>query len=681
MQDNAQLPGAAGSSEAAASGAGATGAATHGAAAASTAGAACAAGAEGNGRGDGHAADHGSAHGGPLRVLALGALGVVFGDIGTSPLYAFKQCMEAAGTAAAGPSLVLGVLSLVFWAIALIVTVKYVGLVLRADNRGEGGVLALMALVVNEGRVGNTVMLAALGLAGCAFFYGDGTITPAVSVLSAIEGLELADPGFKTAVVPLSVLVLFVLFAMQRRGTGHIGGMFGPVMLLWFGTIALLGASQVVRYPQVLAAVNPVYGVALLVRHPGISLAVLASVFLAVTGGEALYADLGHFGRRPIQLMWYAVVWPALVLNYFGQGALVLGNPATAENPFYLLAPPWFLLPLVVLATAATIIASQAVISGVYSMTQQALQLGFLPRMRVAQTSAAAIGQIYVPAVNWIVCTATIGLVLSFRTSDNLAAAYGIAVVWTMVIVSVLLIALRWGRAAEDVRSRWVVAIAVPLLLLECLFVVANLEKIPNGGWFPLLFGFAVFMVMRSWMRGRGAVLEQNRRQERSVKVFLEELAHAPPRIVPGTAVFLSSSVDAVPRTLARNVRYNGVLHEHTVLLSVVTERIPRVARGARLRATRLSDQLCRIEAHIGFVERPDVPRLLREAERLGLGFRTDNATFFLGRDDIVVASPRGMARWRKHLFLFLARNSEFAGAHFGIPPERIIELGGQVQI
>ena len=672
-----------GAAASAAAAAGATADAAPGGHAAGPAAACAPAATDGHGNGNGHAAAHsgGSVHGGPMRVLALGALGVVFGDIGTSPLYALKQTLEAAGTAASGPALVLGVLSLVFWAITLIVSVKYVSLVLRADNRGEGGVLALMALVVNEGRVGHTVALAALGLAGCAFFYGDGTITPAVSVLSAIEGLELVDPGFKSAVVPLSVLVLFVLFAVQRRGTGHIGGMFGPVMLVWFGTLALLGSWQIAQHPQVLAAVNPAYGVALLLRHPGISLAVLASVFLAVTGGEALYADLGHFGRRPIQIMWYGVVWPALVLNYFGQGALVLGNPAAAENPFYLLAPPVLLVPLVVLATAATIIASQAVISGVFSMTQQALQLGFLPRMRVTQTSAAAIGQIYVGSVNWIVCAATIGLVLSFRTSGNLAAAYGIAVVWTMVTVSVLLIALRWGRSAEDVRSRWVLAFAVPLLLLELLFAVANIEKIPNGGWFPLLFGLAVFMVMRSWMRGRRVVIEQTRRPERSVKVFLEELAHTPPRIVPGTAVFLSSSSDAVPRTLARNTRCNGVMHEHTVLLSVITERIPRVARGGRLRVTRLADQLWRVEAHIGFVERPHVPRMLREAERLGLGFRTDNATYFLGRDDIVVSSPRGMARWRKHLFLFLARNSEFAGTHFGIPPERIIELGGQVQI
>ncbi|HYL72436.1 MAG TPA: KUP/HAK/KT family potassium transporter, partial [Candidatus Dormibacteraeota bacterium] len=374
-------------------------------------------------------------------------------------------------------------------------------------------------------------------------------------------------------------------------------------------------------------------------------------------------------------------VWPALVLNYFGQGALLLTDPTAVENPFYLLAPQSLLIPLVVLATAATIIASQAVISGVFSMTQQALQLGFLPRMRVLQPSAAAIGQIYVPTVNAILCVATLGLVVTFRSSDNLANAYGIAVVCTMLITAALLVALLRGRAATDVRSRWLLAVAAPFLLIDGLFVVANIEKIPNGGWFPLLFGLAVFMTMRSWMRGRRVVSEQMRRQERSVKGFLAELERQPPQVVPGTAVFLTSNSDGVPRTLTRNVRYNGVLHTHSVLLSVITERIPRVPRGGRIKVTRLAAQLWRVEARVGFMERADVPRLLREAERLGLGFRTDNATYFLGRDDIVVASPRGMARWRKRLFLFMARNSEFAGAHFRIPPERIIELGGQVQI
>jgi KUP system potassium uptake protein len=620
-------------------------------------------------------------HGEPLRVLALGALGVVFGDIGTSPLYALKTCMEAAKGVAGDPGTVLGILSLIFWAITLVVTVKYVGLVLRADNRGEGGVLALTALVVNEGKARYPVLLAALGLAGCAFFYGDGTITPAVSVLSAIEGLELANKDFSKAVVPLSIVVLIVLFAAQRRGTGSIGRLFGPVMLVWFIVIGALGVVQIVAHPQVLAAINPAYGVAFLVRHHGLGMLVLAAVFLAVTGGEALYADLGHFGRTPIRLVWYALVWPALTLNYFGQGALLLSDPKAAENPFYLLAPPHLLIPLVVLATAATIIASQAVISGVFSMTQQALQLGFLPRMKVLQTSAASIGQIYVPVVNGILCLATLGLVAVFQSSDNLANAYGIAVVCTMLITAILLMVLLRGRMSTDSRSRWLLGIEAPFVLIDGLFLLANVEKIPHGGWFPLLFGLAVFMTMRSWMRGRRVVSEQMRRQEPSVAGFLEEIERSPPARVPGTAVFLSSNLEGVPRTLTRNVRYNGVLHEHTVLLSILTERIPRVPRGGRLKVTRLAPQLWRVEARVGFMERADVPRLMREAERLGLGFRTDNATYFLGRDDIVVSSPRGMARWRKRLFLFMARNAEFAGAHFGIPPERIIELGGQVQI
>jgi KUP system potassium uptake protein len=641
-------------------------------------------GGEGNGNGAGAPVErYGSApaHGGPQHVLALGALGVVFGDIGTSPLYAFKTCLEAVGPLASVPLAVLGILSLIFWAITLVVTVKYVGLVLRADNRGEGGVLALTALVVTEGRARYPVLLAALGLAGCAFFYGDGTITPAVSVLSAIEGLQVANRDFAAMVIPLSVIVLLVLFAAQRRGTGSIGRLFGPVMLVWFVVIAALGALQIVHHPEVLEAINPAYAAFFLVRHPAIAGTVLAAVFLAVTGGEALYADLGHFGRTPIRLVWYGLVWPSLTLNYFGQGALLLADPHAAENPFYLLAPGRLLIPLVVLATAATIIASQAVISGVFSMTQQALQLGFLPRMKVLQTSAESIGQIYVPAVNAILCAATVGLVLYFRSSDALANAYGIAVVCTMLITALLLDVLLKGRGATDRRSRWLLALALPLGGVDAVFMLSNVEKIPHGGFFPLLLGLAVFVTMRTWMRGRTVVSEQMRRQERSVKSFLEELARQPPQQVPGTAVFLTSNSDAVPRTLARNVRYNGVLHEHTVLMSVVTERIPRVPRGGRLKVTRLAPQLWRVEAHVGFMERPIVPKLLREAERLGLGFRTDNATYFLGRDDVIVASPRGMARWRKRLFLIMARNAEFAGAHFSIPPERIIELGGQVQI
>jgi KUP system potassium uptake protein len=622
-------------------------------------------------------------HSGPLHLLALGALGIVYGDIGTSPLYAFKTCLHAVGAPAGALSLpvVLGLLSLVFWAITLVVTVKYVGIVMNADNRGEGGVLALTALVVHEGRPKYPWLLSALGLAGCAFFYGDGTITPAVSVLSAIEGLELADPNFAKAVVPLSVVVLIVLFAGQRHGTGSIGRLFGPIMLLWFFVIGALGLRQILANPGVLVAMNPWYAVHFLFSHPAIGGAVAAAVFLAVTGGEALYADLGHFGKRPIRLAWFVLVWPALILNYFGQGALVLADPTAISDPFYYLAPGPLLMPLVVLATAATIIASQAVISGVFSMTQQALQLGFLPRMKVLQTSDEAIGQIYVPAVNTFLGMATVGLVLSFKSSDALAGAYGIAVVCTMVITSILIDVLLAHRRQLDRKAGIMLAISLPLGLLDAAFMMTNVEKIPQGGWFPLLCGLIVFVTMRSWMRGRKVVEEQSGRHERSVKVFLDDLERVPVTIVPGTAVFMTSRTGAVPSTLTRNVRSNGVLHEHTVLLSIVTERIPRVARGGRLKVARLARQLWSVEIHIGFVERADVPRLLREAERLGLGFRTDDATYFLGRDDIILSSPRGMARWRKRLFAFMARNAEFAGTHYSLPPERIIELGGQVEI
>ena len=622
-------------------------------------------------------------HSGPLHLLALGALGIVYGDIGTSPLYAFKTCLHAVGAPAGALSLpvVLGLLSRVFWAITLVVTVKYVGIVMNADNRGEGGVLALTALVVHEGRPKYPWLLSALGLAGCAFFYGDGTITPAVSVLSAIEGLELADPNFAKAVVPLSVVVLIALFAGQRHGTGSIGRLFGPIMLLWFLVIGALGLRQILNNPGVLVAMNPWYAVHFLFSHPAIGGAVAAAVFLAVTGGEALYADLGHFGKRPIRLAWFVLVWPALILNYFGQGALVLADPTAISDPFYYLAPGPLLMPLVVLATAATIIASQAVISGVFSMTQQALQLGFLPRMKVLQTSDEAIGQIYVPAVNTFLGMATVGLVLSFKSSDALAGAYGIAVVCTMVITSILIDVLLAHRRQKDRKAGIMLAISLPLGLLDAAFMMTNVEKIPQGGWFPLLCGLIVFVTMRSWMRGRRVVEEQSGRHERSVKVFLDDLERVPVTIVPGTAVFMTSRTGAVPSTLTRNVRSNGVLHEHTVLLSIVTERIPRVARGGRLKVARLARQLWSVEIHIGFVERADVPRLLREAERLGLGFRTDDATYFLGRDDIILSSPRGMARWRKRLFAFMARNAEFAGTHYSLPPERIIELGGQVEI
>jgi KUP system potassium uptake protein len=611
--------------------------------------------------------------------LALAALGVVFGDIGTSPLYALRACLRAGGSMQVNSNSVLGVLSLIFWALALTITAKYLTIILRTDNRGEGGVLALTALVGMEGPRRYAGAVSVLGLAGCALFYGDGFITPAVTVLGAIEGLEIVAPGFVRIVVPLSIVALFGLFTMQRHGSGALGGLFGPVMLVWFLVLAALGIHGIAQHPEVIAAVNPWFAVNFFIAHSGVALLVAGSVFLAVTGGEALYADLGHFGATPIRLAWFCVAWPSLLLNYFGQGALLLSQPDAITNPFFRLAPPWFVVPLVLLATAAAIIASQAVISGVFSMTQQALQLGFLPRLRVVQSSAEAVGQVYVPAINWLLCVATILLVLSFGTADSLANAYGIAVASTMVIETSLLLTLLSGRSGRT--DRLCLYFLIPLAAIDLGFFTANIAKIPQGGWLPLTAAASVFLLMRTWTRGRVIVSDQMRRQGRTEAQFLLRLEHEPPARVPGVAIFLTSESGGVPRTLVRNVQHNGVLHEHTVLLTIITERIPRIARGGRVSVSQFGPGLYRVEARVGFMDQPQVPKLLREAERRGLGFRTQDATYFLSRDDIVTGSPRGMQTWRKYLFLFLARNSQFAGAHFGIPRERIIEIGGQVEI
>jgi KUP system potassium uptake protein len=616
----------------------------------------------------------------PLRTsMVLAALGVVFGDIGTSPLYSMRACLTHGQGIDVTPENVLGVLSLIFWALALTISVKYMAIVLRADNKGEGGVLALMALVTSERPFLAPVLVSVLAVAGCALFYGDGSITPAITVLGAVEGLSIVTPAFDHVVVPLTVVILLVVFYLQRRGTGTIGGLFGPVMVLWFVVLGVLGVYGIIGNPAVLNAVNPVHAARFLIAHAGVSLFVIGSVFLVVTGGEALYADLGHFGARPIRWAWFLVAWPGLALNYFGQGALLLGHPQALSNPFYLLAPGWFLVPLVILATAAAIIASQAVISGVFSMTHQALQLGLVPRVRVIHSSAEAMGQVYVPAVNWLLCAATIGLVIFFESSNNLANAYGIAVASTMVIQSSLLVTLLAGR--EGRTDRLLLYCLVPLGLIDLLYFTANTVKIPDGGWFPLLAGASVFIVMRTWTRGRVIVTELMHRQGRSLKEFLAQLEQEPPARVPGVAVFLTNDTSGVPRTLVRNVQHNGVLHEKTILFTVSVERVPRVSRGSRYTITEIGPGLHRVQVRVGFMEQPLVPRLLREAEKFGLPFRTHDATYFLGRDDLVAAGQRGMALWRKRLFLYLARNSEFAGAHFGIPPERIIEIGGQVQV
>ncbi len=619
-------------------------------------------------------------NGGGLRPdLALAALGVVFGDIGTSPLYALRACLTAGGSSNVSSAAVLGVLSLIFWALALTITAKYLLIILRNDNDGEGGVLALTALASTETSSRYRALIPLLGLAGCALFYGDGVITPAVTVLSAVEGLAIVAPAFAAAVVPLAILVLFALFKMQRRGTGALGGMFGWVMLLWFLTLGALGLHGIIKQPAVLAAVNPLYAIDFLLAHSGIALLVVGSVFLAVTGGEALYADLGHFGVKPIRMAWFFVAWPALVLNYFGQGAQLLVEPAAIANPFFHLAPDWFLAPLVLLATAAAIIASQAVISGVFSMTQQALQLGFLPSVRIIQSSAEAMGQIYVPSVNWLLCLASIGLVIGFGSSESLANAYGIAVASTMVIETSLLLALLHSRSGWS--SRALLYCLLPLAVVDVLFFVANADKIPQGGWLPLLAALVMFYIMRTWTRGRVRVSELMRREGRSDAKFLAGIEADPPARVPGLAVFLTSDAASVPRTLIRNVRHNGVLHKHTVLLTLKIESVPKIVRGGRATVTEIGHGIYRIVASMGFMDLPDVPRLLREAERRGLPFRTDDATFFLGREDIVIGARRELATWRKQLFMFMARNAQFAGERFGIAPSRIIEIGGQVEL
>ncbi|MGB8328398.1 MAG: KUP/HAK/KT family potassium transporter [Steroidobacteraceae bacterium] len=611
--------------------------------------------------------------------LTFAALGVVFGDIGTSPLYALRACFSQAAAVPINLLAILGVLSLIFWSLALIICAKYVSIVLRADNHGEGGVLSLTTLVLSEAPRRNALLLSLLGLGGCALFFGDGVITPAISVMSAIEGLELLAPHLEAAVVPLAALTLLALFSLQKRGTTFIGRAFGPVMILWFAVLAALGAVSIAAKPTVLLAVNPYYAVRFLADHSGVALAVVAAVFLCVTGGEALYTDLGHFGRRPISRAWFLIVWPALLLNYFGQGALLLRDASALRNPFYLLAPNAWLLPLVLLATAATIIASQAVISGVFSITRQCQQLGYLPRWRVEHSSAQAIGQVYVPLVNWWLCAVTLGLVFAFGSSGGMAGAYGVGVSTTMLIDSILMLVLLSARSGATVRLQFGVMMA--LGVVEFGFVTANLGKIAEGGWFPVLYGLLVFGVMRTWQKGRAIVSARLSREERSVETFLRDLAQAPSARVDRTAVFLTSNPTDIPRTLVRNFRNNGMLHERTVLMTVSTEPVPRVIRGARVQVSTIAPGLYRVHAHVGFMETTDVPRLLRDAERAGLGFRTDDAIYYLGRDDIVVGGPRGMSPWRKRLFVFLANNAQFAGAHFGVPPARIMEAGGQVEI
>jgi len=623
-----------------------------------------------------------SEHKASLAALSLGALGVVYGDIGTSPLYAFQTAFSPDHGVPYSPHNILGVLSLIFWALTLIVLVKYVLLVLRADNDGEGGILALMALVMRryaKGTRGRSIAIA-LGLIGASMFYGDSIITPAISVLSAVEGLGVATPVFNDWIVPITAGILVGLFVVQKHGTAAVGRFFGPVMLLWFSVIGLLGVAQIVHNPLVLLAVNPYYGAELFYREPGVALILLGAVFLVLTGGEALYADMGHFGRKPIQLAWIALVMPGLVLNYFGQGALVLARPEATKNPFFYLAPQWALWPLVLLATAATIIASQAVISGAYSITTQAIKLGYLPRMRVLFTNEENQGQIYVPFINWLLMIFVLLLVLSFKTAENLAAAYGIAVNITMIVTTAFIWMIaqhRWGWSA--LRANLVFG---GFALIDLAFLASNALKIDHGGWFPLLFGAAVYTLLATWKRGRTLLRRQLEEHALNLQDFVSSLSTYPPTRVEGTAIYLTPSSTTVPHALLHNLKHNKVLHERVIFLSAQTMDVPHVPPEQGVKLTPLEEGIYLLHVELGFQDEPDVQRILKEVERLyGMEFQLMETSFFLARQTIIPSKLPGMALWREVLFSWMSRNAQDASDYFRIPPNRVVELGTQVEI
>jgi len=613
-----------------------------------------------------------------LPVLALAALGIVYGDIGTSPLYALKEVFAGTHPVPITPANIFGILSLVFWSLMIVVSIKYVVFIMRADNRGEGGIMALMALALRkvEGKRGQSAIMLA-GMAGAALFYGDGVITPAISVLSAVEGLEVATPALKPWVIPITIGVLIGLFAFQRHGTAGIGALFGPVVCLWFAVLAFLGIVNIVTEPGVLGALNPLYALNFFLSDPRLGFLALGGVFLVVTGGEALYADMGHFGRKPIQLAWFGVVLPALVLNYLGQGALLLHDPSAIENPFYRMAPEWAIYPLVALATAATVIASQAVISGAFSITREAIQLGYSPRMEVQHTSEKEIGQIYMPAINVALLIAVIALVLEFRSSTSLAAAYGIAVTGTMVITTLLaFIVVRrlWGWGW--IKSGLLISV---FLTVDVVFFAANATKIADGGWFPLVFGLGVFTLMSTWQRGRQLMRSRLQREAIALEPFLQGLGSGSVTRVPGTAVFLSSDPDAVPRALMHNLKHNVVLHQRVALVTVRVSDVPHVPDGERVAVQALPNNFHRVLVHYGFKDDPDLPKALAQCEQYGLPIDATQTSFFLGRETLIPRPKSEMSLWREKLFIAMFRNAGSAASFFKIPPNRVVEMGTQV--
>ena len=612
--------------------------------------------------------------------LALGSIGVVYGDIGTSPLYALREAVLAATPTGIAPNdaAVLGILSLIIWALLLVVTAKYVLILLRADNKGEGGTLALMALA-SRSLVRRSNIIIFLGIISGALFYGDAIITPALSVLSAVEGLKVATPAFDPYVVPLTVFILALLFAVQSRGTANVAAFFGPITLFWFAVIAAAGLWHVAGNPAVLLAFNPWYGITFLLHHGVVGFYTLGAVFLVVTGAEALYADLGHFGRGPIRFAWLVIVLPALTINYLGQGALVLANPKSVENPFFLLYPDWALLPMVLLATAATVIASQAVITGAYSLTRQAIQLGLLPRLEIRHTSEALFGQIYMPRVNTFLFIGVILLVALFRSSSALASAYGIAVTGTMVVTAMMAIVVIWRVWNWSLIGA--LALMLPFLFIDFTFLSANLLKIVDGGWMPLALGAFVMTIMYTWRRGSRLLFEKTRRQETPLESLVKSLENKPPARVPGTAVFLTSDPVSAPTALLHSLKHYKVLHEKNVILTIETADAPRVDAGERVRIQPVGKTFSRIVLRFGFMETPNVPKALAIARKLGWQFDIMSTSFFLSRRSLKPATQSGMPRWQDRLFIGLTRLANDATDYFQIPTGRVVEVGTQVTI
>ena len=609
----------------------------------------------------------------------MGAVGIVYGDIGTSPIYTIRESFLGSHGVPPTHDNVIGVLSLVIYALVLVVSIKYIVLVMRADNQGEGGILSLTALVPGGVKGNGRPILIGLGIFGTALLYGDGMITPPITVLSAIEGLNVATPLFEPYIVPITMGILVGIFVIQRFGTHRVGNLFGPIMILWFAVLAVMGVSWVVRYPDVLLALDPRYAVGFFQVHGFHGFPMLGTVFLAVTGGEALYADMGHFGKRPIRLAWFTLVLPALLLNYFGQGALLLVNAGRIDQPFFQMAPSWALLPLVGLTTVAAIIASQAMISGAFSITRQAIQLGYSPRLDIAHTSSAEIGQVYVPQVNWALMLATLAIVLRFRSSSSLAAAYGIAVTLTMLITGLMFFVVA--------RERWkwplwaVGSIATLFVAIDGAFLGANLLKVAQGGWLPIVIGVCIFTLMTTWKAGRRILFERLTARSVPLDKFMSLVAEHPPTRVPGTSVFMTAQATGTPPALVHNLRHNKVLHEKVVVLTVLTTQLPHVPPQQQVEVRDLGAGVSNVLVNYGFMQNPDVPEALRLARALGLRVDEDDITYFLGRETILVSDHPGMAKWRESLFVLMSRNAVRATAFFRLPPDRVVEIGVQVEI